>query len=166
MPFTSYYFCSAVVLLLQLVKLPVWGFLIGRLVLVLMKHICKEHQEAKIKIPGLRFAMYQKVVLPKKEGWVTSCKEVCQLCLNASFQINPPGDKKERALVHKKTRKLIAEQIPDVGSLVSNHLMSVLAIVSLVPTGFAEEHTIDATSKSITFLVKNKGLAKGKPAAQ
>ena len=86
--------------------------------------------------------------------------------MDASFRMEPPGDKKERAIVYEKTRKSIAKQIPDAGSLVSNHLMSVLAIVGIIPTWFAEEHTIDATSKSITFLVKNKGLAKGKPAAQ
>jgi hypothetical protein len=44
--------------------------------------------------------------------------------------------------------------------------MAVFAIVGLAPLWFAEEHTINTSSKLIKFLVAKKALVKGKPAAQ
>jgi hypothetical protein len=166
MPYTTYYFASAVVLLLQQRKLPCRGLLLGRFLLILMKQLREDHQESKTKIPGLRFATYRKVVVPGKEEWIASTKEVVRLCLEASFRTAAPGDKKERGAVYEKTRKAIAKEIPDAGSLISNHLMAVLAIVGLVPLWFVEEHSIDVSSKSIAYLVQEKGLAKGRASGQ
>ncbi len=166
MPYTSYYFCSAIIILLQEEELPVRGLLFGRFVLMLMKHLREEHRLLEKNIPGLRFATYRKVVIPKPDEWITSTKEVVQLCLEACYRQAPPGDKKERARFYENTRKLIGQQIPNGGSLITNHLMAVLAIVGLVPLWFAEEHTVDPSSKSLEYLVNNKGLAKGKPASE
>jgi hypothetical protein len=86
--------------------------------------------------------------------------------LEASFRHVPPGDKKERAVFYEKTRKAIADEIPNAGGLITNHLMGIFAITGIVPLWFAEEHSVDTQSKSICFFVENKGLTKGKPAAQ
>jgi hypothetical protein len=85
--------------------------------------------------------------------------------LEACFRQVPPGEKKERARFYEETRKSIAKEIPNAGPLISNHFMGVLAIVGLVPLWFAAEHTVDTSSKPFVFLVKEKGLEKGKPAA-
>ena len=132
----------------------------------MMRHLHEEHQRLKIKIPGLRFPTYRKVVVPNEEEWKRSTIEVVRLCLEASFRSERPTSKKERAKFYEQTRKMIQKEIPNGGLLVTNHLMAILAIVGLVPLWFAEEHTVETTSKSIMFLVKHKGLVKGKPAAQ
>jgi hypothetical protein len=165
MPYTTYYFCSAIIILLQEEELPVRGLLFGRLVLMLMAHLREEHKRLEINIPGFRFSIYRQVVLPKVDQWQTSTKELVRLCLEASFRQTPPGDKKERARFYEETRRSIAKLIPNAGSLITNHLMTVLAVVGLVPLWFSEEHTVDLTSKSLAFLVDEKGLAKGKAAA-
>jgi hypothetical protein len=165
MPYTTYYFCSAIIILLQEEKLPVRGLLFGHFVLNLMHHLREEHKRLKINIPGLRFSNYRKVVIPKPDKWQTSTKEMVRLCLEACFRQVPPGEKKERARFYEETRKSIAKEIPNAGPLISNHLMGVLAIVGLVPLWFAAEHTVDTSSKPFVFLVKEKGLEKGKPAA-
>ena len=132
---------------------------------MLMNHLREEHQVLKVKIPGLRFSLYRAVVIPEEGEWKKSTKELVRLCLEASFRPTPPGDKKERARFYEESRKLIAIQIPNGGSLITNHFMAVLAIVGLVPLWFAGEHTVDVSSKSLAFLVEHKGLVKGKAAA-
>jgi hypothetical protein len=166
MPYTSYYFCSAIILLLQQRQLPVRGLLLGRFLLILMVKQREEHQSSKTKIPGFRFSTYRKVVIPGKEEWVESTTELVRLCLVASFRQDAPGEKKERAAFYEKTRKAVANEIPNAGGLVSNHLMAVLAIVGIVPLWFGDEHTVDTSTKPMQFLVEKQGLVKGKPAAQ
>jgi hypothetical protein len=131
----------------------------------LMKHLRAKDVDMGKKIPGFRFNTYRTPILPKPEDWKSSTKEILRLCLEASFRQTPPGDKKERARLYEETRKCIGNEIPNAGSLITNHLMAVFAIVGLVPLWYAEEYTVDTSSKSFKFLVKNKGLVKGKPAA-
>jgi hypothetical protein len=126
----------------------------------------EEHEASNINIPGFRFATYQAVLLPASKKWVSSTTELVRLCLEASYRPIPPGDKKERATFYEKTRKLVANEIPNAGGLITNHLMGVLAIVGLVPLWFASEHSVDSRAKSIQYLVKEKGLPRGKPSAQ
>lgn len=166
MPYTTYYFCSGVTLLLQQRQLPVRGLLLGRLLLVLMRKLREQHQASKTKIPGLRFATYRKLVVPGKEKWISSTTELVRLCLDASFRRDPPGNKKDKAWFYEKTRKAIGNEIPDAGNLISNHLMSIFGIVGLVPLWFSDQITVDAGSKAMKFLVAQKGLAPGRPAAQ
>ena len=166
MPFTSYYFVSGCIVLLWGQVLPSPGLLLGHSLLLIMKQLRKDHQDWNTKIPGLRFSTYRKLVVPLKKEWEESTKEIVRLCLAANYRHETPGDKKERATFYEKTRKSISKQIPDGGSLVTNHLMNILAIVGVVPLWFAEEHSVDTSSKSIQYLVKNKGLAKGKHAAE
>jgi hypothetical protein len=168
MPYTSYYFCSAVILLLQERRLPCRGLLLGRFLLLMMKDERVKHQTSKpvTKIPGYRFATYRQVVVPTSDQWNKSTKEVVRLCLESSFRQEPPGDKKDRAAFYEKTRKAIASEIPNAGSLITNHLMGVFSSVGLVPLWFGEEHSVETSSLSIKFYTAEKGLAKGKPAAQ
>jgi hypothetical protein len=166
-PYTSYYFCSGIILLLQKKCLPFRGLLLGRFLLIVMKRLLREqHRALNNKIPGLRFGTYRKVVIPEEEKWVASTTEVIRLCLEASFRPDPPGDKKERAGLYEKTRKAVAKEIPNAGFLITNHLMAVLAIVGLVPLWFAGEHTVDTGSKSMKYLVAHQQLVSGKAAAQ
>jgi hypothetical protein len=166
MPYTTYYFCSAVIMLLQQKRLPVRGLLLGRCLLVLMSQLRQQHLDSKTKIPGYRFPTYRKVVIPERKEWIASTTELIRLSLEASFRQDPLGDKKERAMLYEKTRRAMAKEIPDAGNLISNHLLAILAIVGLVPLWFSDEHTVDAASKAIKFLVAEKGLASGRLAAQ
>ncbi len=167
MPYTTYYFCSAVLLLIQLKELPIRGSLLGRHLLGVMSKVRVDHKAGKINIPGLRFATYWKLFMPTSDKWVSSTTELVRLCLEASYRSIPPGDKKDRATFYETTRKAVAKEIPNGGKLVTNHLMGVFAIVGLVPLWFASEHSVDSRSKSIQYLVKERGLPpSGKPAAQ
>jgi hypothetical protein len=76
MPYTTYYFCSAIIILLQEEELPVHGLLFGCLVLMLMNHLREEHRVLETSIPGLHFSVYQAVVLHKADKWKTSTKEL------------------------------------------------------------------------------------------
>jgi hypothetical protein len=53
-----------------------------------------------------------------------------------------------------------------LGSSHESSAMTVFVIVGLVPLWFVEEHTVDTSSKLITYLISEKGLSKGKPATQ
>jgi hypothetical protein len=44
--------------------------------------------------------------------------------------------------------------------------MAVFALTGLIPIWFVEERSVNTSSNSISYFVKEKGLAKGKPAAQ
>jgi hypothetical protein len=164
-PYTTYYFCSAVILLLQVKDLPVRGLLLGRLLLGLMNKLREDDRVLEKRIPGMRFSTYRKIIIPESEKWVSSTTELVRLCAEASYRPIPPGDKKERATFYENTRKAVAKEIPNAGVLITNHLMGVLAIVGLVPLWFASEHSVDSRSKSIQYLVVEKGLPSGKPAA-
>jgi hypothetical protein len=132
MPFMTYYFAAAVLILLQERRLPFRGLLLGRFLLLLMKPLRKDHQESKTKIPGLRFSTYRKVVVPGKEEWISSTTEVVCLCLEASYRTNHPGNKKDQATFYERTRKAMAKEIPDAGHHILYHLMAVLAIIGLL----------------------------------
>jgi len=67
MPFTSYYFVSGCIVLLQQKELPLRGLLIGHSLLNIMKGLREDHQGLKKKIPGLRFPIYRKVVVPEEK---------------------------------------------------------------------------------------------------
>ena len=129
--------------------------------LILMCHLRKEHKWLKVKIPGLRFGVYVKIVIPEKEAWLKLTTEVIRLCLEASYRLDPPGNKKEKSLFYENMRKLIEKEIPNAGNLITNHLMGVFAIVGLVPLWFGHEHSVDPSSKSMTYLVSDHGLKKG-----
>jgi hypothetical protein len=150
MPYTTYFFTSAVVILLQAKVLPCRGLPLGRFLLLLMRKLKEEN--TKQKIPGLRFANYRAVHVPGKQAWVDSTTEIVRLCLDGSFRSEPPGCKKERASLYETTRKGIMKEIKYAGPLVTNHLMAVLSIVGLVPLWYGEEHTADDKSKSMAYL--------------
>ncbi len=156
MPYTTYYFCLAVLLLIQLKELPIRGLLLGRHLLGVMSKL-----RVDINIPGLRFATYRKLFMPTSDKWISSTTELVCLCLEASYRSIPPGDKKDRATFYETTCKAVAKEIPNGGKLVTNHLMGVFAIVGLVPLWFASEHSVDSRSKSIQYLVKERGLPSG-----
>jgi hypothetical protein len=163
MPFTTYYFTLAVVILLQAKELPCRGIGLGRFLLILMKKL--KDDDHKHKIPGLRFATYSAIHVPGKQAWDDSTTEIVRLCLEACFRSEPPGAKKSRADIYESTRRGIQKEIKGAGPLITNHLLAILAIVGLVPLWFAEEHTADNNSKAMIYLQKHQDLPKGKPEA-
>jgi hypothetical protein len=70
-------------------------FIVGPLSLAFDETVTQGSSGIKDKDPGLRFSTYRKVVVPGKEEWILSTTEVVRLCLEASYQTNQPGNKKD-----------------------------------------------------------------------
>ena len=156
-PNTPHYFVMVVLMLLKNDKLPVRGVLLGKTILRLMKKLlrCKSPKE---KTPGLRFSRYMPIEIPDDDEWSEQVRRMSCYALCAYEMDEYTTNKDNQYIVYGETLNEWVKVMPNVASLIGNHLLGIAALVGILPAWFFDCFLLSGVNLPLEYFRDNYNI--------
>ena len=160
-PYTTYYYVTAMSLLLDL-QSPPRGFELGYWVYQRMyEYVTLDESDPQRKIPGLRHAKYKISPYLKFRLFKYDTKYILFVQVKTVKFFNKPTNQVERMSIYSSYIQEFNNTVTNCADLVCNNVAFVFSGLGLTPLWFAGEYFSKTTPRGITHLQLHYGLPKG-----